>query len=288
MAIATRPIESGFAGEISGLDLSQPLSREDVEAIVKAIDQYAVVVFHGQKLSDDQQLAFAENFGELEMPRYSRDPKRRVDAKLADVSNLDANGKIRDANDRWRMDGFGNQLWHTDASFRRVPAALSMLYAHVVPPAGGETEFADLRAAYDSLSAEMQQRIEGLVAEHSIWHSRAQIGFHDFTAEEQAAMPPVPQRVVRLHPGSKRKTLYLAAHASHIVGWPVPEGRMLLHDLTELATQREFVYRHHWTPGDLVIWDNRCTMHRGRAYDTSVPRDLRRATTRDVASTLDQ
>jgi alpha-ketoglutarate-dependent 2,4-dichlorophenoxyacetate dioxygenase len=164
-----------------------------------------------------------------------------------------------------------------------------MLYAHKVPAEGGETEFADLRAAYDALPVRKQAEIESLIAEHSIWHSRAQVGFYDFTAEQRAEVPPVPQRLVRVHPGSKRKTLYLAAHASHIIGWPVPEGRMLLNDLTEHATQREFVYRHHWRVGDLVIWDNRCTMHRGRAYDMNgTIRDLRRVTTQDVASTLEQ
>ena len=288
MPIQTRQIHPLFVGEVGGADLSSPLAPEAIRAISAAIDRYAVLVFHDQKLDDRQQLAFASSFGELEMPRFSRNPKRRVDAKLADISNLDDDNRIRGRNDPWRMDSFGNQLWHTDASFRRVPAALSMLYAHVVPAEGGETEFADLRAAYDALPEAKKAQIEGLAAEHSIWHSRARIGFTDFTPEEMAVLPPVPQKVVRVHPGSKRKTLYLAAHASHIIGWPVPEGRMLLHDLTEFATQREFVYRHRWKPGDLVIWDNRCTMHRGRAYDTSVVRDLRRATTRDVASTMEQ
>ena len=288
MGIQVRQVHPLFVGEVTGVDLAQSLPEETISALWDSINQYAVVVLPGQKLDDTQQLAFAARFGELELPRFSRSPKRRVDAKLADISNLDDNNQIRSQNDHWRIDSFGNQLWHTDASFRRVPAALSMLYAHVVPGEGGETEFADLRAAYDHLPEATKAKVDGLVAEHSIWHSRARIGFADFTPEELAALPPVPQRVVRLHPGSKRKTLYLAAHASHIIDWPVPEGRMLLQDLTELATQKEFVYRHNWTPGDLVIWDNRCTMHRGRPYDTSVVRDLRRATTQDVASTLEQ
>jgi alpha-ketoglutarate-dependent 2,4-dichlorophenoxyacetate dioxygenase len=166
---------------------------------------------------------------------------------------------------------------------------LSMLYAHVVTPAGGETEFADLRAAYDALSPDMKAQIEDLVAEHSIFHSRGQIGFTDYNDAERASLPAVPQRLVRVHPGSKRKTLYIGAHASHILGWPVPEGRLLIRDLIEHATQRQFVHRHSWRVGDLVIWDNRCTMHRGRPYeDATHARDLRRVTTMDVASTLEQ
>jgi alpha-ketoglutarate-dependent 2,4-dichlorophenoxyacetate dioxygenase len=286
--VRIQPLHPLFAAEVSDIDVSRPLAAEVLAAVNEAIDRFAVLVFRDQKLDDEKQLAFASQFGELALPRYSRDRSRRVDARLADVSNLDPQNRVRAKDDHWRMDGFGNQLWHTDASFRRVPAALSMLYAHAVPEQGGETEFADLRAAYDRLSSEMKAKVEDLVAEHSIWHSRAQIGFTDFTDEERKEMPPVPQRVVRVHPGSKRKTLYLAAHASHIIGWPVPEGRMLLLDLTEFATQREFVYSHRWKVGDLVLWDNRCTMHRGRAYDTSVVRDLRRAMTRDVASTLEQ
>ena len=288
MEIRTRPEQPQFGAEIAGVDLSAPLDSATIGAIAEAIDRYAVVFFRGQRLDDAAQLAFCGRFGPLEMPRHNRNKQPRVDPKLADISNLDAENRIRGANDVWRMDQFGNQLWHTDASFRRVPAALSMLYAHVVPGEGGDTEFTDLRAAYDALPEATKLKIEGLVAEHSIWHSRAQLGFTDFTREELDALPPVPQRVVRLHPGSKRRTLYLAAHASHIVGWPVPEGRMLLRDLTEHATQREFVYAHKWKAGDLVIWDNRCTMHRGRAFDGRQVRDLRRAMTRDVASTLEQ
>jgi alpha-ketoglutarate-dependent 2,4-dichlorophenoxyacetate dioxygenase len=183
-------------------------------------------------------------------------------------------------------------LWHTDGSFRRLPAALSMLYAHHIPgpsPRGnGETEFADMRAAYDALSNQLKADIADLVALHDIAWSRGQLGFSELLFGEKQVLPPVPQRVVRTHPGSGRKVLYVAAHASEIVGWPVPEGRLLLRELIEHATQREFVYRHDWREGDLVIWDNRATMHRGRGFDETRVRDLRRVTTRDVASTLDQ
>jgi len=192
------------------------------------------------------------------------------------------------ADDPRRFDQLGNRLWHTDGSFRRVPAALSMLYAHSVPTSGGETEFADLRAAWAALPDKTKAEIEDLVASHDIAYSRGQIGFTQLLFGEREVLPPVPQRLVRRHPGSLLKTLYLAAHASHIVGRPIPEGRLLLRDLIEFAAQRQFVYSHVWREGDLVIWDNRCTMHRGRPFEESETRDLRRATTRDVASTLDQ
>jgi alpha-ketoglutarate-dependent 2,4-dichlorophenoxyacetate dioxygenase len=202
---------------------------------------------------------------------------------MADVSNLDVEGRTRGRDDRQRMFSLGNQLWHTDSSFREVPGALSILHLHGAPPSwGGETEFTDMRVAYDALPARRKARLDGLVAEHSLMHSRSLLGFADFSAEERAAMPPVRQPVVRRHEGSGRKTLYLASHASHIIGMPVPDGRMLLRDLIEFATQREFVHTHSWAEGDLVMWDNRCTLHRGRAYDEMEKRDLRRVTTSDA------
>jgi alpha-ketoglutarate-dependent 2,4-dichlorophenoxyacetate dioxygenase len=292
MSLNFRQLHPLFAAEVSGIDLSKRLADEAVAEIAAAINRHAVLVFHDQKLDDGTQLAFARRFGPIEPPQAYSGARRLKHAEFADVSNLDPEGRPRPANDRRRMNSLGNRLWHTDASFRRVPGALSMLYAHDIPapsPKGdGETEFADLRAAHDALPGATQEAIDGLVAEHSIFHSRAMIGFTDFTDEERAAMPPVPQQLVRVHPGSKRKTLYLASHASHIVGWPVPEGMLLLRELIEHATQPEFVYRHHWRIGDLVIWDNRCTMHRGRRFDETQRRDLRRVTTQDVASTLDQ
>lgn len=291
MSLGIRQLHSLFVAEISGIDLTRTLPGGDVAEIKAAIDRYAVLVFRDQKLDDDMQLAFARHFGEIEPPQtYSG--KRRLKPEFADVSNLDAEGRLRARDDRRRMNSLGNRLWHTDASFRRVPGALSMLFAHKVPEPGplgsGDTEFADLRAAYDALPDPTKAMLDGLVAEHSIFHSRAVIGFTDFTEEERAAMPPVPQRLVRRHPGSGRNTLYLASHASHILDWPVPEGMLLLRELIEHATQPQFVYAHRWRVGDLVIWDNRCTLHRGRPFDESQPRDLRRITTQDVASTLDQ
>jgi alpha-ketoglutarate-dependent 2,4-dichlorophenoxyacetate dioxygenase len=293
MSLAIRQLHPLFAGEVSGVDVGKPIDAATLSALNTAIDHYAVLVFRGQDLDDERQMAFARNFGELELPRSGvADVKRRLPAAVADISNLDADNRMRERDDPRRFDQLGNRLWHTDGSFRRVPAALSMLYAHRVPgpsrKGNGETEFADMRAAYDALSDDQKEDIADAVALHDIAWSRGQLGFSELLFGEKNVLPPVPQRLVRTHPGSKRRVLYVAAHASEIVGRPLPEGRLLLRELIEHATQREFVYRHDWRQGDLVIWDNRATMHRGRNFDETRVRDLRRVTTRDVASTLDQ
>jgi alpha-ketoglutarate-dependent 2,4-dichlorophenoxyacetate dioxygenase len=292
MSITVKPVTPDFVAEISGLDLAQPLKPADRDAIEAAINRYAVVVFHDQKLLDDQQIAFARHFGPIhssaQRARHTTIKHRLASTEIADISNLDGDSNVLAPDSKRRLDWLANRLWHTDASFRAVPGALSLLYAHVVPDEGGETEFADLRAAYDALPQTTKDRIEPLIAEHSIWHSRGQLAVTKYTEEELKSLPPVPQRVVRRHPGSGRKTLYVASHASHIVGMPVADGRLLLMDLIEHATQRQFVHSHSWKQGDLVIWDNRCTMHRARPFDTTKVRDLRRVTTRDVASTVEQ
>jgi alpha-ketoglutarate-dependent 2,4-dichlorophenoxyacetate dioxygenase len=293
MDLTIRQLHSLFVGEVTGIDVGQPLDVDTVTALNAAIDRYAVLVLPNQDLDDERQMAFALNFGELELPRSgAANVKRRLPPAVADISNLDEANQVRGRDDPRRFDQLGNRLWHTDGSFRRVPAALSMLYAHRVPgpslKGNGETEFADMRATYDALSEHQKTEIADLVALHDIAWSRGQLGFSDLLFGEKQVLPPVPQRLVRTHPGSTRKVLYVAAHASEIVGWPVPEGRLLLRELIEHATQREFVYRHDWRRGDLVIWDNRATMHRGRHFDETRVRDLRRVTTRDVASTLDQ
>jgi alpha-ketoglutarate-dependent 2,4-dichlorophenoxyacetate dioxygenase len=222
-----------------------------------------------------------------------RGSKRRLALReIGDISNLDEEGRLRARDDRRRLDSLGNRIWHTDASYMPVPVVLGMLHAVAVPQAsalgGGETEFADMRAAYDDLPEARKAAIDGLVAEHDIFWSRGQIGFTDFLPGEREKYPLSRQRLVRRHHGPGRKTLYLSAHASHIVGWPVPEGRILLYDLTLHAARPELVYSHNWQVGDLVIWDNRCTMHRGRPHDDRYPRDLHRATTLDTHSTLDE
>jgi alpha-ketoglutarate-dependent 2,4-dichlorophenoxyacetate dioxygenase len=294
MALSVTPLHPHIGAEIADIDLRDPLDDADLAAMWRAIDKYAVLVFHDQELSDQQLHDFAARFGELEIGRSALRPGRRRLAipQIGDISNLDEDNKLRARDDRRRLDALGNRLWHTDASYMPVPVVLGMLFAVTVPPAspwgGGETEFADMRAAYDALNEAQKAAVEGLVVEHDVFWSRGQIGFVEFPPGEREQFPPSRQRLVRRHPGSGRKCLYLSAHASHIVGWPVPEGRLLLADLNEHATQRRFVYSHRWCKGDLVIWDNRDTMHRGRPHDESFPRDLRRATTLDVGSTLDE
>jgi alpha-ketoglutarate-dependent 2,4-dichlorophenoxyacetate dioxygenase len=294
MALEVRPSSPSFAAEIAGIDLARPTDTDTIDTIWSAIDRYAVVIFRDQRLNDAQLRDFAARFGRLEIGRAAARPgKRRLAIpQIGDISNLDEDNNVRRLDDRRRLDSLGNRLWHTDASYMPVPVVLGMLHAVALPPpspfGNGETEFADMRAAYDELPSATKQAIDGLVIEHDIFWSRGQIGFTDFPPGEREQYPPSPQRLVRTHPGSRRKTLYLSAHASHVVAWPVADGRLLLWDLTAHATQRQFVYSHTWRVGDLVIWDNRCTMHRGRPHDEAQPRDLRRATTLDTASTLEQ
>jgi alpha-ketoglutarate-dependent 2,4-dichlorophenoxyacetate dioxygenase len=294
MSISINPISDQFAAEIAGIDLARPLDDTDVAAIWQASDTYAVLVFRNQSLSDAGLHDFAARFGPLEVGRGALQPGRRRLSipQIGDISNLDVDNQVRDLHDRRRLDSLGNRLWHTDASYMPVPVVLGMLHAVALPPSSpfgnGETEFADMRAAYDALPDTTKDAINDLVVEHDIFWSRALVGFTDFPQSEKDKYPPSPQRLVRTHPGSKRKTLYLSAHGSHIVGWPVADGRLLLLDLTAHATQQPFVYRHEWHVGDLVIWDNRCTMHRGRPHDETKARDLRRATTLDHGSTLSE
>ncbi|HWV79892.1 MAG TPA: TauD/TfdA family dioxygenase [Hyphomicrobiaceae bacterium] len=288
MAISIRQLHTHFVADVDGVDLSRPLGPETINTLNDAINQYAVLVFHGQSLDDDQLLALGRMFGSVSPPRNHRTGQRLQHAEIADISNLNVNNEVRARDDHRRLDALGNQLWHSDASFRPISGALSMLHAHVVPPKGGDTLFADLRAAYDDLDDETKALIEDLVTEHSIFNSRGQLGHTDYTDAERAALPSVRHPLVRVHPGSKRKTLYMGSHASHIIGWPMPEGRLLLRELTEHATQKQYVHAHHWQVGDLVIWDNRCTLHRGARYDdANYRRDLRRVTTQDMDSVSD-
>ena len=294
LPIETRAITPSFAAELSGPDLAQPVDAATIDAIWTTIDRYAVVVVRDQRLTDAQLRDFAAAFGPLEIGRSAArgGPRRLAIPQIGDISNLDEQNRVRGLNDRRRLDSLGNRLWHTDASYMPVPVVLGMLHAVALPPpspfGNGETEFADMRAAYDALPDTTKQAIDPLVVEHDVFWSRGQIGFTEFPQGEREQYPPSPQRLVRTHPGSGRKTLYLSAHASHVVGWPVADGRLLLWDLTAHATQGQFVYSHTWRVGDVVIWDNRVTMHRGRPHDEAQPRDLRRATTLDIGSTLDQ
>jgi len=292
MAIAIRQLTKHFAGEVSGVDLSKPLTKDEAAAIESGMDKYAVLVFHDQNITDDQQMAFALNFGEREDARggnvAKKEDYRLGSAGLNDVSNLDKNGKPFAKDHRNHLFNLGNCLWHSDSSFRPIPAKFSLLSARVVNPKGGNTEFADMRAAYDALDDEAKAEIEDLICEHSLMYSRGALGFLDYTEEEKRMFKPVLQRLVRTHPVHGRKSLYLSSHAGGIQGMSVPEARVLLRDLNEHATQREFVYVHKWTLHDLVMWDNRQTMHRVRRYDQSQPRDMRRATVAGTMPTVAQ
>lgn len=281
MPLSIRQVGPCFAGEVSGIDLTRPLAEEDIAAIHAGMDEYAVLVFHDQDLSDAQQLAFTQCLGPIELAigtSLRRPEEYRLPETFADVSNLDKDGKPFARDDRRRLFGIGNRLWHSDSSFKVVPAKYSLLHARSVTSKGGNTEFADMRAAYDALDTETKELIEDLVCEHSQMFSRGKLGFTDFTDEERERFKPVRQRLVRTHPTTGRKSLYLSSHAGKIIGWPEPEAKALLMDLTEAATQREFVYAHKWRVGDLVMWDNRQTMHRARPFPHDQPRDVRRTT----------
>jgi alpha-ketoglutarate-dependent 2,4-dichlorophenoxyacetate dioxygenase len=279
-----------FAARVTGIDLREPARPEDIAAIEAAIARFGVLVFHDQEISDDQQLAFSRHFGPLEQASGDLTPpeKRRIPMTLNDISNLDREGRVLARDDKRRLFSLGNMLWHSDSSFKEAPARYSLLSARIIPGEGGNTEFADMRAAYDALDERTKREIEDLVTEHSQLYSRGALGFTDFTEEERAQCTPVKQRLVRRHPVSGRKSLFLSAHIGAIDGMPIPEARMLIRDLTEHATQRQFVYAHVWRQHDLVMWDNRCTMHRARRYDATQVRDMRRTTVSDERSTLAQ
>ena len=279
--IAIEQVGPGFVGRVSGVDARRALGVAEVAAIEAGMDRYAVLVLPGQEIGDEEQVAFTEHFGRLEDTtggNVTKASDKRLGPKLADVSNLDRDGKPLARDDRRRMFNLGNQIWHSDSSFRATPAKYSILSGRVVASSGGNTEFADMRAAYDALDVATKREVEELVCEHSLIYSRGSLGFDDLSSEERAMFRPVRQRLVRTHPVTGRKSLYLSSHAGGIVGWPVPEARSFLRDLVEHATQREFVHAHRWAAFDLVIWDNRQTMHRVRRFAAEQVRDMRRTT----------
>ena len=292
MSLTLRKLHPVFAAEVTGIDLTRPVSPDAAAAIEAGMDEYAVLVFPGQPLTDQQQLDFTRNFGELEgynTPGHIRkQTASRLGPGMADFSNLDKSGAIMSDQDRVWFFKLGDRLWHSDSSFRPVPAKYSLLSGRVIPSWGANTEFADMRAAYDALDARTKAEVEDMVCEHSLAFSREAIGFTDLTPEERAAFRPIRQRLVRTHPVTGRKSLFLSAHAGTIEGWTVPEARMYLRDLTEFATHERFVYSHEWRLNDLVIWDNRTTMHRARRFDRNEVRDVRRTTLAGDVATIEQ
>ena len=285
MTLAFHKLHPHFAAEVSGVDLRQAHDRELLERLRAGMDEHAVLVFRNQPFTNDEQLAFAQRFDGTLHSKTSvavLAKNRYGNEALTDISNVGASGDLLAANDRLRMSTVSNRLWHTDASFENPPGRYSMLSARVVPPVAADTEFADMRAAYDALDDETRKSIEGLRVLHSIAYSRQVLGF-EFSAEEKERLKGAVQPLVRTLPRTGRRSLYLASHAQEVIDWPVPEGRLLLRDLTEHATQPQFVYRHAWRPYDFVIWDNRTTMHRARPFDDKKHRrELVRTTTLDL------
>ncbi len=283
MALNFSPLHPVFAAVAEGIDLRDPLSAATVREIEAAMDRYAVLAFRGQDIGEDQQLAFTAAFGPTDPGRHlAVRQQRRVRPEFADVSNLDEHGNVAGRNHRRILSNMATRLWHTDSSYKQPAAKFSLLYCSAIPDWGGETEFADMRAAYDALPEWLRAEAEARSAEHYVHHSRATLGFAPSPEEIAGAIPAVTWPLVRTHAGSGRKLLYIGAHATHVVGLSLPEGRVLLADLLEHATRRQFVYRHEWRPGDLVMWDNRAVLHRGRRYDLGQRRDMRRSTVEDT------
>jgi|Deesub1362B_J571_1020462.scaffolds.fasta_scaffold05648_2 alpha-ketoglutarate-dependent 2,4-dichlorophenoxyacetate dioxygenase len=284
MSLTLCPIHPGFVAVASGVDLAKPLTAQEVAEIDAAMDRFGVLIFRDQPLQAEEQLAFAKNFGPLDLGlrKVSKSANRLEHVELLDISNVDESGKVADRNHRKIVGNIANQLWHSDSSFQYPAARYSMLSAVVLPSAGGQTEFCDLRAAYDDLPEDLKQEVEELEVEHYALHSRFMLGDDQYTEEQRNALPPVIWPLVRTHRSSGRKLLFIGAHASRIPSMTLAEGRMMLADLLEHATRRERIYSHEWQVGDLVMWDNRSTLHRGRRYDLSVRRELRRTTTLDI------
>ncbi|MDH3715015.1 MAG: TauD/TfdA family dioxygenase [Gammaproteobacteria bacterium] len=293
MPLSIKPINPdrpAFGGEVHGLNIAQGVTAEEAAQIEAGMDHYAVLVVPGQIIDDSQQFAFSQHFGPME--KATGDParagQRRLSLDINDISNLDQHGGVMARDDRRRLFSLGNMLWHSDSSFKPTPAKFSLLSARSIPGEGGNTEFADMRAAWDALDEATQAKCKDLVCEHSQLFSRGVLGFTDWDAAERQQNTPVPQRLVRRHPNTGRLSLYLSSHAGEIRGWLTPDARLFLRDLTEHATQRRFVYAHRWRQWDLVIWDNRVVMHRARPYDQTQVRDLHRTTVSDRAPTLEQ
>jgi alpha-ketoglutarate-dependent 2,4-dichlorophenoxyacetate dioxygenase len=288
MPLQLKPLHPVFAAQASGIDLTQPVADADVRAINAAMNLYAVLVWRGQPLTAQQQINFAKSFGPLDigLKRVFKRPERLEDERLIDISNVDLEGNVAPRDSARNLSNFANQLWHSDSSFMNPRAAYSMLHSVIKPSWGGNTEFTDLRAAYDALDERTRADVQDLRAEHYALHTRLLLGDEAYTDAQKKEIPPAVWPLVDTHPGSGRKVLFVGVHARQVIGWPVAESRMFLLDLLEHATQRQFVYTHEWQVGDLVIWDNRSTLHRGRRYDLNERRELRRTTINDTPEAM--
>lgn len=289
MALQFTRLHPLFVAAVSPIDLRQVDDPATLTALRAGMDEYAVLVFRNQPFTDAEQLAFAQRFdGQLHAKTGAAalGGNRFGNEALADIGNVDDSGELLPPGDRRRQYGLANRLWHTDASFEQPCGRYSMLSARVLPPVAADTDFADMRSAHATLPAATRQHIAELRAHHSIAYSRQTLGF-EFSADELDRLRGASHPLVRRNPTNGRPALYLAAHAERIIDWPLADGRLLLRDLIEHATQPQFVYRHRWQPHDLVIWDNRATMHRARPFaDTRYRRELRRVTTLDLPFAL--
>lgn len=284
MGFTVEVVHPLLAARIHRLDLSVPVPAEDVEAIEQTSACYPVLIFPKQEITDDQLLAFSANFGPVHtaMSYQTRQHEHRLQPKITDISNVGKDNQTFRRGDARRMNNFVSKRWHTDASYEPIPARYSFLLAYTVARQGGETQFADMRAAYDEMPEDLCPVVEDLSCEYNILWARMLSGYTEFPDDERAKLAPSQHRLVRRHPISGRKSLYLSGHATHVVDWPLPEGRDLLRELMEYATQPQFVYTHHWSVRDLVMWDNRVLMHRGRRHiPESDPREMHRATVMD-------
>ncbi len=275
------PVHSCVGARVEGVDLARPLDEASFQRIFDAFQEYSVLVFPDQRLTDEQQMAFSRRFGPLEATIKSIGQERRLHENLVDLSNLDPqdDGKLMGWTDRRMLYQSGNQLWHTDSSFKPVPAMVSLLSGREVPPIGGETEFVSMRHAYATLPEETKRRLEGKVTVHSILYSRSTIAEGLFDAEHERDLPPVRQALVRANPANGRRAIYIGSHAWYVEGMAYDESRRLLDDLLAHTTRPERVYQHRWRQWDLVMWDNRCVLHRGRPWDAAVHRRVMRRTT---------
>ena len=267
-SLSITPVHPLVGAEIGGVDLTRPIDDAIFARIAQAFDEHSVLVFHGQALTDEQQMAFSERFGPLETTVRTLGKEDRLGAHMVDLSNVDEEGKLMAWSDRRMTYQSGNQLWHSDSSFKPVPAHSSALSARVVPPEGGETEFASMRAAYDALPEDLRQAVEGKVVVHSFGFSRSLID-PGIGTEVGRDYPPVRHALVRANPRNGRKSVYVGSHAWYVEGLGIDESRILIARLLEIISRPDRVYRHHWRVGDLVMWDNRCVLHRGRLWDSA-------------------